>query len=436
MSTITSFQSKNVDKIPDFCRRQWVSSAARSTWEPRLSAIGQQWAAAERASVGDIRSAALQSISPEQLLELSQRAIKAGLVGTPLEFQGRAEDYAASAVPINGWPDYRFALMMPDVTARFLDAWHAGDDETIGQLLGYPKCCRDFFAKTWGAGSVDPTWEMADHGDGPLEANILLRWLGVRYVPHLPCGFQCEGTVKLGRKLRALIPTREREWMDELLAMPMLWSALNGIGEVVTPIVTLNFRSDRLMFLREIRRQGEYYPEAGAHGIRFPYRRTHDKRLEFDPYLWTDNGFSSLDAMNAGHEMILSALNAHMAGVVSRISGATGIIDLGAGNGELLHKLGWGIGIESDEGRVARRIWPDVRLGRIQELEELFSPQYKRFAVAIISMRRFEELSSDENKKLRMWLESSVDNVLIYQYEHPQFSRIVAPRDLPIPEVA
>ena len=85
----------------------------------------------------------------------------------------------------------------------------------------------------------------------------MLRWLGVRYVPHLPCGFRCDGTIELGRRLRALIPKPERDWMDELLSMPMLWSSLHGIGEVVTPVVTLNFRTEVSHESQEIRREGQ-----------------------------------------------------------------------------------------------------------------------------------------------------------------------------------
>ncbi len=422
--------------LPDFARTQWVSAEARALWEPRIVAIGKHFAAAERASVGEIRSAALQVISPEQLPEVAQRAAKIGLVATPVSIEGLTESYSASTVARKGdrW-EYRVVLTTPGKVGQFIEAWQKDDDDTIGQLLGYPECCRRFFAATWGAGSVDPTWQMADHGDGPVEANILLRWLGVRYVPHMPCHFRCEETINLGRQFRRLIPQREREWTDELLSMPMLWSSLNGIGEVVTPIVTLNFRSDVEHELREIRRGGTSYPEAGAYGLRFPYKSRSDRSatdwsaLEhsgLSERLWTDNGFTSRKAMDEGHGLILSAL---------RMSGnGRAIIDLGAGNGELLRKLGRGVGIESDSRRRDRRVWNGVKLGTIQDVGSIVPGQ--RFAIAIISVRRFEEMPEKDNKRLRAWLELCVDRVLIYQYEHPQFVHLVVPRDVPVPEVA
>lgn len=428
--------------LPDFARTQWVSAEARALWEPRIVSIGKHFAAAERASVGEIRSAALQKICPEQFPEVAQRAAKIGLVAIPLNIEGLTEGYSAGTVARKGsdrW-EYRVVLTTPGKAGQFIEAWRGEDDETIGGLLGYPECCRRFFAATWGAGSVDPTWRMADHGDGPVEANILLRWLGVRFIPHMPCGFLCEETINLGRQFRRLIPQREREWMDELLSMPMLWSSLNGIGEVVTPIVTLNFRSDVHHELLEIRRQDkrwelkenccpveiESYPEAGAYGLRFPYRSPAQRP---DEHLWTDNGFTSRKAMDASHRMILSALGAHMA-----VLGDGGsIVDLGAGNGELLRKLYRGVGIESNAARFGRRVWPGVNLGTIQDVGSVFPGQ--RFAVAIISVRRFDEMDAEDIVKLRAWLELCVDRVLIYQYEHPQSAHLAAPRDVPVPEI-
>jgi hypothetical protein len=64
----------------------------------------------------------------------------------------------------------------------------AGDDETMGRLLGFPACCIAFFRRTWVEDAcVDTTWAMASasasadesgrlieiHPDTPFQANIL-----------------------------------------------------------------------------------------------------------------------------------------------------------------------------------------------------------------------------------------------------------------------
>lgn len=404
--------SATASVLPDFCRRQWVSEYARSIWEPRLAAIGRQFAAAERATVEmGIRAAALQNISPEELPELAGVAVQRGLVVAPLSSLSRPQEYAAETAPRSAeapW-DYRVVIAMPAKAPAFLKAWHAGDDDALGQLLGYPKCCRQFFARTWGAGSVDPTREMAGPEDGPKESNILLRWLGVRYVPHLPCGFHCTRTIEMGRQFRALIPPPEREWMDELLEMPMLWSSLHGVGEVVTPIVTLNFRSDVHPELLELRREGEYdrYPEAGARGLKFPYRPPPGRRV--DPRGWTDNGFTSAAAMEDAHRVIASVLpNADRK-----------VLDLGCGNGRLARRLagprGLAIGVELDEGRAdrARRIL-DVAIHR--DLFSFVADLEGTFDIIIFMPGRVLDAPKNAPPGFLRRLRQSATKLLVYAY--------------------
>ncbi len=356
--------------LSDFTRRQWTSAQARSIWEPRISSFGAQLAAAELETVEvGIRRAALQNIQPEGLTELARKAISRGLVAIPLGMQGRPGDYAATPVPMaKGAPwDYRVVIARPDAGAAFVEAWGAGDDERIGELLGYPDCCRRFFAETWGTGSVDPTPYMGragDRADGPSVANILLRWAGVRYVPHMPCSFECRGSAQLGRQFRELVAPHERAWGDELLDMPMLYSTINSIGEVVTPLFSLNFRTDPGPEAVELRRRSSRYPEGSAVGLRFPYRPPAARRpaevelAQAAPELARpvppelearDNGFSSWEAMKRAHGLILG---------VRPANGPRTVLDLGAGNGRLARALagagGTAIGVEADPERARR----------------------------------------------------------------------------------
>src|SRR5690606_6373845 len=139
-----------------------------------------------------------------------------------------------------------------------------------------PKCCRDFFRDVWGR-YIDTTWHSAcrtkeaEHRvsdqkpvslegtpgrrvsetlkvSGPPEANLLLRWIGVRAVPHLPHSFDCPKTVELGRKLidvgRAHGYQEEMDWLLEMLSWPVEWSALHGIAVIVTPVLKISTNTD------------------------------------------------------------------------------------------------------------------------------------------------------------------------------------------------
>jgi hypothetical protein len=108
-------------------------------------------------------------------------------------------------------------------------------------------------------------------------ANILLRWLGVRGVPHLPCSFSCEASQRLGERffdlaLRLGFEPEARD-LREMLEWPAEWSVLHGIATIKTPVLTIVASSDATAEKHVVRRMGSRYPADGAHGLGFPYDR-------------------------------------------------------------------------------------------------------------------------------------------------------------------
>lgn len=342
--------------LADFARRQWASSKARKIWEPRIAEFGRQWNAAELESVASgLRGCALQTIDPEHLPELTRRAAQRDLVVAPLTRTGTANSYAASssAAPDQGPYAFRVAIGTRSTFAQLVAAWGESDNDAMGQLLGYPECCRTFFARTWGVGSVDPTWYTFGKSEqGPIECNIGLRWLGVRYIAHMPCSFKCAESVAIGARMRELVPQPARGWADALLDMPFQWSARHGIGELITPLVSVTFRTDVSEDLRTFSRPSSSYPEASAHGMRFPYQLAPAFRAD-DVQRYADNGFKSLDAQTAAHDTVLMAAS---------YGPGLRVLDLGCGNGTLARRLatpgGNYVGVEAD-ARVAARAQQD-----------------------------------------------------------------------------
>jgi YD repeat-containing protein len=57
---------------------------------------------------------------------------------------------------------------------------------------------------------------------------------------HLPCSFDCRPTVEIADKLVeiALVEgfRREIDWLEEMSAWPVEWSALLGLAEITTPV--------------------------------------------------------------------------------------------------------------------------------------------------------------------------------------------------------
>jgi hypothetical protein len=176
----------------------------------------------------------------------------------------------------------------PDV-ATFQRAWVANDHDCMGDLLGYPPCCRQAYARRdAGSHSLDPTWPIfvdtiratGQDPQSPVSAppvsNMLWRQLGLRAIPHLPCRFDCPKTGELGLRFLDAAGQAgfhdEAGWLEEILSWPVQWSALHGIAEIKTPVLKMSARTDATGNKLTVRWEGSRYPEEGPIGVAFPYK--------------------------------------------------------------------------------------------------------------------------------------------------------------------
>jgi hypothetical protein len=358
----------------------WASSQARAVWEPRITTIQQAWL---RVEVESVR----QGLRP------------AGLVfGLP----------QVSGLPLTPVAENRYAI--GPAAADLAMAFRNSDNQQIGKLLGYPPCCRDFFDRTWGLGLIDTTAQMEGDGNGPVECNILGRWLGVRFVMHLPCSWQCPHTRACAERWKPLWPREPLQWAREILSWPTQWSARNGIAEVVFPVCKLSTRTTPGE-TTAIRRAG-VPPDEASTGVAFPFnepRRRAPVLIQLtDPA--KANGFSTLEAMTAAHAMLLEELESNPP------QGLT--VDLGCGNGRLMRRIGQQfdvpvLGVEVDPSRAQGAA--DIRLTNIEAFDTLPHDA----DTLVVSLRRFEEIPDLEH-----WAATHARQVLVYSYDPPMFAEM------------
>lgn len=316
--------------LPEWTRWAWSSMVEREYWKPlfeRLTKIrgDVEWITL----VENIRPAIYQQVTPNDLLTRTAQAAKQGLVAIPIGQINSSDTYTSSApktFDANKPWEYRVIFTRPEHAEKAsallnMKGGTAEFDRALGEVLGYPTCCRDFFTHTWSNDQVDTTWDQyATTGDanGPVEANILWRWMGVRWVSHLPCSFQCEATVEVGRKTREAMKKHglieEAKIIDMILSWPVRWSGVNGIAEIVGPCLKVSTRTDWAppTDQRRFERAGRYSPP------------TRD--------IWKHNGFSTYEAMLQYHAPIIEELKK-----LTPENGA--ILDLGCGNGRLLRTV-------------------------------------------------------------------------------------------------
>lgn len=395
--------------LPDYTRLIWHSAAAKAVWGDRLSAINAAWSNTEReAVVVGVRASSLTFVDPLHLPEVAAWAAVRGLVVLPLGTYGQAGQYSATSTAVQaGRPwHYRIALTKADLIAQWADLWSnkgkPADNQLIGQLLGYPECCRAFFETVWvQRQGVDTTWQMAEGtpsadpheertlhvpASTPREANIMLRWLGVRAVPHLPCSFECAATVAQGQQyleiMRRINP-QAADWLLEMLDWPVEWSALHGGAEIRTPVLTISARTDATGEKYLVRKAGNTYPAEGARGLRFPFRiqtgQVTDKpsfKRSVQP-VWELNGFSSEEGMKRAHDVLLSLLPTTKQPTQVRAPDEMEtphigrLLDLGCGTGRLLERArdaGWIVsGLEIDSTRAGAATIP-IRRGDLLDV--------------------------------------------------------------------
>jgi hypothetical protein len=392
-------------------------------WEPRIQRIQNAWTVMERLAVVEgIKPAALQICPPHAMVDLTRWAVDNKLICIPLRQQGISDGYANGTrayEPGRSWA-YRVIVGKSEVAASFATMWDTGEDSAIGAALGFPGCCCNFFQKYW----VEEAWRdltypmVGTHGfkhtvSGPMECNILLRWLGLRLVSHLPCSFHCSATEAIGQEMGLLgiraNYVQEMDWLAQILSWPIRWSSLHGVAIITTPVFRLVVDSDALKEEVIIDRDGPVYPIEAAQGNDFPFKDITPVILVRDEH--TDNGFASKDGMTEAHERIILKL-------LSLNLNPKSVLDLGCGNGLLLQKIGkcypkaklHGIEIEEKKHqKAARRLLSDVRLGNIMD----FSLWDQNYDVILVAEQRLEE---DVDMTLLPQLMTRGKKVITYNY--------------------
>lgn len=392
-------------KLPEFTRVVWASAKHRESWEGKIRDIAYAWLQIERSTVGVTRRGALQSIKPENLLDFQAYCHHAQIEFAIIQQEGMSPVYGNASVPVIQGRPWQYRVYMGEKPKEFLLAWQDSDQRKIGEMLGYPECCTEFFLKYWtDLGWRDLTVPMLQNGPdtGPPTCNILLRHLGIRPVFHLPCSFACSETARVaaeiiqhGCKMGYGV---EMRWLEQILSWSLQWSSLHGVAITTTPALKIIYSTDALAEPIELNR---VMKTSMLDGIRDT---------------WTDNGFASYGAMRQAHNLVL--------GTLSHVLLDSGrILDLGCGNGALLEQITQANphliphGIEMDPVRARRakeRIGSNITQGNIFEREDIIAKGYQ---VVFISVNRFREVPSGKADLLLRYLRDHTKYLIICSYE-------------------
>lgn len=426
--------------IPEFIRTIWVSEEARSTWEPRISAVSRMFQQLEIIAVrSGLKPATLQSCSPEALPTLMAEMMEWGLVCLPLSRQGVKECYSNASVPFDDkkpWA-YRVVIGRPDIVSEFNTAWHLKDDGEMGSLLGFPTCCQGFFHHYWNnEGFRDLTYPMVleDRKDEKrhyeikcaTSNNILLRWLGVRRVSHLPCSFRCEATRTIGDSMQEIADSvypEESRWLTEMLTWPVRWSSLHGVAIITIPVLRIVTSSDALAESVVVDKVGTSYPAEGAAGIDFPFQESYPIKLNRRGVsLHTDNGFESEEGMTKSHDVLLRALDHAEVPAIKRV------VDLGCGNGVLLEKIAkkfdaelFGVEIDKEKCRRGNQRLRGTKITLFQGDLRQYHYWQPPYGLTVMALNRLFEMPVTRAHDLLEKIARGSEYLLAYSYDGKEF---------------
>ena len=86
------------------------------------------------------------------------------------------------------------------------------NDSDLGRILGYPKCCVDFFCKRFTADN--PNLQLKP--TNPF-TNLTQREKDRAIISHFPCSSDCQESIELGKLYLEIITRKDSERGKELL---------------------------------------------------------------------------------------------------------------------------------------------------------------------------------------------------------------------------
>lgn len=264
-------------ELEPFARHNWQNAEARDWWDERLAEAAQAKQVAEWRSVMDgqtNRKAAIIHVSNQTREKWLRRVGDNDLVYRDIRYSEPYGGFAHKFYPTDQTDPERITYSViaesEEVVEEMVDA-ELNDEgmsrhRRVGELLGFPDCCLDFFAEHWLGenGRRDPMYEItcnsecaeAVDGDrthlrvegGSPYANIMWKYFGWSFVTHIPCSWDCSETAEIGRERYRIMAENGYEMgasaLSEWLSEPHEWTGYHGLAEVSNRFALGTSRTD------------------------------------------------------------------------------------------------------------------------------------------------------------------------------------------------
>lgn len=253
----------------------WKTPRSRDAWREYISGMGQAKSAAEWMSVMDDeteRKAAIIHINNYNREEWLKRVGEHDLHFRPIRYSEPYNGFAHKFSPTTENDPNRITYSVIAEDADVADKMEEAEMEmvgvdrhnVVGELLGFPECCREFFMEDWATRGIrDPMYEISCntpsascidgnrnhiHVEDPNPGvNNMWRYFGISFITHMPCSWECEESIELARNRYRIMSengyTEEAQYIHEWLDQPFTWSAYHGQANIQNMHVTAKVNS-------------------------------------------------------------------------------------------------------------------------------------------------------------------------------------------------
>lgn len=259
-------------ELDGFEKFNWKSTRSKEEWENVIADMRRvNWEAEWRSVMDDEtdRQAAIIHVNNHNREQWLRRIGDHDLVYRDIRYSESYQGFSHVHKPTDKSDPERVTYSViaenEDVADKMYEAeTEMGGDErhqVVGELLGFPQCCRDFFADVWlGEGQIDPLYEIscntpsAETIDGDREnvlvkdpnpgINALWRYFGLYFITHLPCSWECERSVDIARNRYRIASEVDDElhhaadMLAEWLKEPAKWTGYHRIANIRNKFAT------------------------------------------------------------------------------------------------------------------------------------------------------------------------------------------------------
>lgn len=243
----------SIPVLPNFTRWAWAGLDARAKWADKFTAAAQNMDTIERLAVAEhVVPHVFQYVNIRNLIAETRRCLEYGLILAPFEELDKDKRPVTNSVTY-----YRCLIARPDRYSPHL---------SVVSSEG-PACCQ-MAENARDAESVDSTYEQLRATTGrPGLASTLWRPMGLRLIPHQPCSYSCESSIRRAKDIILLAEKHgfkeATDTIQEVLSWQFKYTRLFGIAEVVTPVIKFYTRTNWTPTL-------ETYGVANPHAVAVP----------------------------------------------------------------------------------------------------------------------------------------------------------------------